>query len=113
MSRYFLASASIEGFRGINNDGDPLILKFKHDAVNSIHAPNGVGKSSIFEALHFALYGTVPRLEGMQDAEQGANYIVNKFHAAQEAMVALVFKSDDGTSDVSITVTHTAAGGKA
>jgi hypothetical protein len=112
MSRYFLSSASIEGFRGINNDGDPLVLKFKHDAVNSVHAPNGVGKSSIFEALHFALHGTVPRLEGMQDAEQGASYIVNKFHPAQQATVALVFKSDDGTPDVSITVTRTAAGGR-
>lgn len=112
MSRYFLASAAIEGFRGINNDGDPLVLKFKHDAVNSVHAPNGVGKSSIFEALHFALHGTVPRLEGMQDAEQGASYIVNKFHPAQQATVALGFKSDDGTPDVSITVTRTAARGR-
>lgn len=112
MSRYFLSSAAIEGFRGINNDGDPLVLKFKHDAVNSVHAPNGVGKSSVFEALHFALHGTVPRLEGMQDAEQGQSYIVNKFHPGQQATVALVFKSDDGTPDVSITVTRTAAGGR-
>lgn len=112
MSRYFLASAAIEGFRGINNDGDPLVLKFKHDAVNSVHAPNGVGKSSIFEALHFALHGTVPRLEELQDAEQGGSYIVNKFHPAQQATVTLVFKSDDGTPDVSITVTRTAAGGR-
>ena len=112
MSRYFLSSAAIEGFRGINNDGDPLVLKFKHDAVNSIHAPNGVGKSSVFEALHFALHGTVPRLEGMQDAEQGQSYIINKFHPAQQATVALVFKSDDGTPDVAITVTRTAAGGR-
>lgn len=112
MSRYFLASAAIEGFRGINNDGNPLVLKFKHDAVNSIHAPNGVGKSSIFEALHFALHGTVPRLKGMQDAEQGESYIVNKFHPAQQATVALVFKSDDGTPDVAITVTRTAEGGR-
>lgn len=112
MRRFFLASAAIEGFRGINNDGDPLALKFKHDAVNSVHAPNGVGKSSVFEALHFALHGTVPRLEGMQDAEQGGSYIVNKFHPGQQATVALVFKSDDGTPDVSITVTRTAAGGR-
>jgi len=112
MSRYFLASAAIEGFRGINNDGDPLVLKFKHDTVNSVHAPNGVGKSSIFEALHFALYGTVPRLEGMQNAEQGGSYIINKFHPGQQATIALVFKSDDGTPDVSITVTYTTADGR-
>lgn len=112
MSRYFLASMSIEGFRGINNDGDPLVLGFRHDAVNSIHAPNGVGKSSIFEALYFSLYGKVPRLDGMQDAERGESYIVNKFHPAQQATVALVFKSDDGTPDVSITVTRTVAGGR-
>ncbi|HCS22314.1 MAG TPA: AAA family ATPase [Alphaproteobacteria bacterium] len=112
MSRYFLASAAIEGFRGINNDGDPLVLKFRHDAVNSIHAPNGVGKSSVFEALYFALHGTVPRLQDMQDAEQGGSYIVNKFHPGQQATVALVFKSDDGTADVSVTVTRTTAGGR-
>ncbi|MBK7350194.1 MAG: AAA family ATPase [Gemmatimonadetes bacterium] len=112
MSRYFLASVAIEGFRGINNDGDPLVLKFKHDAVNSVHAPNGVGKSSIFEALHFALHGTVPRLEGMQEAEQGASYVINKFHPAQQATVALVFMSDDGTPSVSITVTQAAGGAR-
>ncbi|WP_044559553.1 AAA family ATPase, partial [Azospirillum sp. B4] len=63
MTRYFLGSLTIEGFRGINNDGDPLVLKFKTDAINSIHAPNGVGKSSIFEAVHFAIHGNVPRLK--------------------------------------------------
>jgi hypothetical protein len=26
MTRYFLASVAIEGFWGINNDGDPLTL---------------------------------------------------------------------------------------
>lgn len=112
MSRYFLASVAIEGFRGINNNGNPLVLKFKHDTVNSIHAPNGVGKSSIFEALYFAIRGTVPRLERMQDAEQGQSYIVNKFHPAQQGTINLVFKSDDDTPDVLITVTWTATAGR-
>lgn len=112
MTRYFLASVSIEGFRGINNDGDPLVLKFRPDKVNSVHAPNGVGKSSIFEALHFAIYGTVPRLETLQAAEQGPSYIVNKFHPQHTATVALKFSSDDGTPDVDITVTHPAMGGR-
>src|SRR4051812_47845754 len=104
MTRYFLKSASIEGFRGINNDSDPLVLRFRSDAVNSVHAPNGLGKSSIFEALHFAIHGTVPRLENLQGTEQGPSYIVNKFHPAQQATIALVFSSDDGTSDIAITV---------
>jgi AAA domain len=101
---------AIEGFRGINNDGDPLVLKFKPDAVNSLHAPNGVGKSSIFEAIHFAIYGTVPRLKALQEAEQGDSYIVNKFHPGQQATIEVVFASDDGTSDVTIKVTRTANG---
>ena len=56
MSRYFLSTLTIEGFRGVNNDGDPLALRFRSDAVKSIDAPNGVGKSSIFEAMHFAIH---------------------------------------------------------
>jgi AAA15 family ATPase/GTPase len=51
MPRYYLSQISIEGFRGINNDGDPLVIKFKPNTVNSIHAHNGVGKTSIFEAI--------------------------------------------------------------
>lgn len=112
MTRYFLTSATIEGFRGINNDGDPLVLRFRPEAVNSVHAPNGVGKSSIYEALHFAIHGTVPRLETLQDAEQGQSYVVNKFHPQQTATVVLTFSSDDGTPDVAVTVTRQATGGR-
>ncbi|MDF2116204.1 AAA family ATPase [Roseiarcaceae bacterium H3SJ34-1] len=113
MTRYFLGSLAIEGFRGINNDGDPLLLKFKADAVNSIHAPNGVGKSSIFEAVHFAIYGNVPRLKALQDAEQGDSYVVNRFHPGQQATIDLLFRSDDGSADVAIKVTRSANGARA
>ena len=40
--------------------GSPLLLKFKPNCVNSVSAPNGVGKSSIYEALSFALTGGIP-----------------------------------------------------
>ena len=113
MTRYFLGNLTIEGFRGINNDGDPLVLKFKADAVNSIHAPNGVGKSSIFEAVHFAIYGNVPRLKSLQDAEQGDSYIVNKFHPGQQATIDLLFRSDDGSPDIAIRVTRGANSARA
>lgn len=112
MTRYFLGSLSIEGFRGINNDGDPLVLKFKSDAVNSVHAPNGVGKSSIFEAVCFAIYGIVPRLKALQEAEEGDSYIVNRFHPGQQATVDLIFASDDGSPDVAIKVVRAANGAR-
>jgi DNA repair exonuclease SbcCD ATPase subunit len=112
MSRYYLAQLSIEGFRGINNDGDPLIIKFKPNAVNSIHAHNGVGKTSIFEAIHFAIFGTVPRLTRLQGAEHPEAYVVNRFHPSGEAAVGLWFEADDGSGTVAITVKRDAAGNR-
>ena len=110
MTRYFLDSVTIEGFRGINNVNDPLKIKFREDAVNSIHAPNGAGKSSIFEALHYCIHGTVPRLEELQEAEHGEAYVVNKFHPQNRATIDLAFKSDDATADVAIQVSRSADG---
>ena len=43
--RWFLKQVEIEGLRGINNEGSPLSLTFKSDCVNSVSAPNGVGKA--------------------------------------------------------------------
>jgi DNA repair exonuclease SbcCD ATPase subunit len=90
VTRYFLGRFAIEGFRGINNDDNPLVLTFKPESVNSLHAPNGVGKSSIFEAIHFAIYGSIPRLRALQDAEQGESYVVNKFHPGQQATIEII-----------------------
>lgn len=73
---WFLEQLEIEGFRGVNNQGAPLVLKFKPDAVSSISAPNGVGKSSIFDALTFALRKSIPKLENLAAAEKGTNIIL-------------------------------------
>ncbi|QHP67445.1 hypothetical protein EI171_08390 [Bradyrhizobium sp. LCT2] len=112
MTRYYLCEISIEGFRGINNDGDPLVIKLKPDAVNSISAPNGVGKTSIFEAIHFAIFGTVPRLEGLQAAERPDSYVVNRFHPAGHAAIVLSFEPDDASAKIQIKVERTRTGAR-
>lgn len=109
MTRYYLCELSIEGFRGINNVGDPLTIKLLPNAVNSIHAPNGVGKTSIFEAIHYAIFDEVPRLAGLQAAEQPDAYINNRFHPG-DALVAMTFAADDGSPNVEITIRRTAEG---
>ncbi|MBX3671016.1 MAG: AAA family ATPase [Rhodocyclaceae bacterium] len=109
MTRYYLSELSIEGFRGINNAGDPLRIKLAPSAVNSISAPNGVGKTSVFEAIHYAIFGEVPRLAGLQAAEQPETYINNRFHPGG-ASIAMTFTADDGTPDIQITVQRSAAG---
>jgi hypothetical protein len=110
MTRYYLSQISIEGFRGINNDGDPLVIKFKPNAVNSIHAHNGVGKTSIFEAIHFAIFGDVPRLTRLQGAEHPEAYVVNRFHPSGEASIGLWFEADDGSGTVEVTIKRDASG---
>ena len=113
MRRYFLTQIAIEGFRGINNNGDPLTLSFKPECVNSIYANNGVGKTSIFEALQFAIHGGIPRLAALQDAEQGDSYIVNRFHPAKTATIDLKLSPDDGSADVTIRIVRDANGNRA
>ncbi|MFZ5743552.1 MAG: AAA family ATPase [Pseudomonadota bacterium] len=112
MSRYFLTQIAIEGFRGINNNGDPLTLSFKPECVNSIYANNGVGKTSIFEALQFAIHGEIPRLAALQGAEQGDSYIINHFHPAKTATIDLKLSPDDGSADVTIRIVRDANGNR-
>jgi hypothetical protein len=112
MPRYFLSKVSVEGFRGINNEGDPLVINFKPEAVNSIHAHNGVGKTSIFEAIHFVIFGTIPRLSELQASEDPDSYVVNRFHPGQKASVTLWFAPDDGSQTVEITVQRDTAGNR-
>lgn len=110
MSRYFLVQMAVEGFRGINNSGDPLTLKFKPECINSVYANNGVGKTSLFEALQFAIHGEVPRLTALQGAEQGDSYVINRFHPAKKATIELKLRPDDGSADVTVLVTRDASG---
>jgi hypothetical protein len=110
MARYFLTTLQIEGFRGINNEGDPLTLQFKADAVNSIFAPNGLCKSSVFEALTYAIRGSISKLDDLPASEDADAYYVNRFHSAGTACIVLTLRPDDGSGDVIIRVQRSAKG---
>ncbi|MFH7322263.1 AAA family ATPase [Aeromicrobium sp. JJY06] len=111
MSRYFLTRVKIEGFRGINNEDQPLELRFKPESVNSVFAANASGKSSIFEALCFAIKGHVPKLRLLQAGEDPDRYVANLFHSRKTAVVELEIQDEGGVQSL-IRVTRTPAGAR-
>ena len=112
MSRYFLTRLAVEGFRGINNENDPLDISFWPDTVNSVFAVNGIGKSSIFEALCYAIHGTIPKLQLLQAQERPQDYYCNRFHSKSTASILLEFQPDDGAATVSIRIDSDAGGSR-
>jgi DNA repair exonuclease SbcCD ATPase subunit len=110
MTRYFLVLLRIEGFRGINNSSDPLELKFKSNAVNSIFGPNGLGKSSIYDALSFAIRGSIPKLEELPQADAPKSYYSNRFHQTGTSTIELTFESDNGGPNVEIRIVRSPKG---
>jgi len=110
MGGWFLETLEIEGVRGINNEGDPLLLDFAHDAVNSVSAPNGVGKSSIFDALTYALRKNIPKLDDLPASEDGGSYYLNRFHSKKLGLIRLTVRPDGGGAPVALAITRDAAG---
>lgn len=107
--RYFLTKIAVEGFRGINNEGQPLVLNFKPAAVNSVFASNGVGKSSVFEALTYAIRGAVPRLTELQAQENPLRYEANLFHSQRSATIDIGLEDSEGKEHL-IRVTRSSSG---
>lgn len=112
MPRYFLTRLTVEGFRGVNNEHDPLDIRFRPDTVNSVFAVNGIGKSSIFEALCYAIHGTIPKLQQLQAQERPQDYYCNRFHSKNAASILVEFQPDDGTDPVAIRVDRDAGGSR-
>jgi hypothetical protein len=109
--RYFLTRIRVEGFRGINNESDPLDLQFRADSVNSVFAVNGLGKSSLFDALSYAIRGTIPKLDILQLQERPEDYYCNRFHSRNHATIDLEFLPDDGTGlEIKVHIERTSAG---
>lgn len=112
MNRFFLTRVAIEGFRGVNNDGDPLILTFKSNAVNSVFGPNGLGKSSVFDALAYAFTGAIPKFAELPASDSPADYYANKFHSTQTSKIELTFVPESGGAAIEIHVERLSAGSR-
>jgi recombinational DNA repair ATPase RecF len=80
MDKYYINSISIEGFRGINNQGNPLIIQFQPNGVTSFFGENGMGKSSIYEAFLFSLLGRIIRFDDYHRDITDKRTTKNLFH---------------------------------
>lgn len=104
MAKYFIKSISIEGFRGINNVGNPLVINFQTNGVTSIFGENGQGKSSIFEAFLFSILGKILRFEDYHNDIKDKKTIKNLFHP-NDGEIKLEFVDDlNRIVDISVTV---------
>jgi hypothetical protein len=112
MPRYFLTRIAVEGFRGINNENDPLDIHFLPDTVNSVFSVNGIGKSSIFEALYYAIHGYIPKLQLLQAQERPQDYYCNRFHSKNSASILIEFQPDDATDPISIRIDRDTTGNR-
>jgi DNA repair exonuclease SbcCD ATPase subunit len=104
MAKYFLKSISIEGFRGINNEGSPLLLNLKSDGVTSIFGENGKGKSSIFEAFLFSLLGRILRFDDYHSDIKDKRTIKNLFHSGEGKIIIEFIDDSNLASDIVIKV---------
>ncbi len=109
-SGWLLEGISIEGFRGVNNQGNPLELKFFPDKVNSISAQNGVGKSSIYDAVRYAISGRLSWLEGLPAGERGADYYLNRFNKSGQATIKLRLVEEGTGQKCEVTVIRDSKG---
>lgn len=81
-----LSSVLISGFRGF---AETLTLDLSADVI-LVHGPNGTGKTSLFDAVLWAITGRVARL----DAPQA---VISKYAEFGEARVELELLGPDGT----------------
>lgn len=104
MLKYFIKSISIEGFRGINNNGTPLVIDFQTDGTTSIFGENGKGKSSIFEAFIYSILGRIIRFEDYHGDIKDKRTIKNIFHTGDGKIEIEFIDENHDVTDIAILV---------
>lgn len=107
---WLLEGVLIEGFRGVNNEGQPLELKFNPAKVSSVSAVNGVGKTSVYDAVRYAITGKLPWLDELPAAEREKDYYQNRFHSTGQSTIKLRLVAEPGGEKCEITVNRNALG---
>ncbi|WP_174501836.1 AAA family ATPase [Acidiphilium sp. C61] len=107
---WLLEGVLIEGFRGVNNEDRPLELKFKPAKVNSVSAVNGVGKTSVYDAVRYAITGKLPWLDELPAVERDRDYYQNRFHSTGQATIKLRLVAEPGAEKCEITVVRSPTG---
>lgn len=102
--KYYIKSISIEGFRGINNQGNPLIINFQSDGVTSLFGENGKGKSSIFEAIIFSILGRIVRFDNYHGDIKDKKTIKNIFHSGSGNIKIDFIDSDSSIVKIDIDI---------
>jgi hypothetical protein len=64
----------------------------------------------LFEALTYAIRGSISKLEGLPASEGASAYYANRFHSTGTACIVLTLLPDDGTAEVVIRVRREAGG---
>jgi hypothetical protein len=91
----WLKHVRISDFRGYGRDFElPLAPR---GSVILLSGPNGLGKTSFFEAIEWALTGQIERLERLSDSSKLE--LIRKAPGVQECEVALTFKLPEGGND--------------
>src|SRR4051812_28830259 len=78
---------TISAFRGF---AEPVELDLNASVV-IVHGPNGLGKTSLFDALQWVLLGDLARLRDVR-MRQTDEYIVNAYRAGERAQVDVVLR---------------------
>lgn len=88
-----LTTIEIEAFRGFNR---AVVLDFDADVV-VLYGRNGFGKSAVFDAITWCIFGSSKRFGGTRDYSRAeAHYLTNAFRTRGEERVKLTLGGELG-----------------
>lgn len=90
-----IKTLTIDNFRGYETEsGDPFVLNIEKKPIVLIYGNNGLGKSSLYDAIEWGVTGKVERYDGSSAEKNGYYILKNHFSQRKQGYVELEF--DDG-----------------